>query len=74
MQKGTVCFTGVRDKALEADLVAAGWKSVDSITKSLTLLVVPDGPLVTTVKIKKAQDLGSVRILPLSEVRTQILQ
>jgi len=72
-QKGTVCFSGVRDKALEADLTAAGWKSVDSITKSLTLLVVPDGPLVATVKVKKAQDLGSIRILPLSEVRNQIL-
>jgi NAD-dependent DNA ligase len=73
VDRGTVCFTGVRDKALEADLTAAGWKSVDSITKSLNLLVVPDGPLVATVKVKKAQDLGSVRILPLSEVRNQIL-
>jgi hypothetical protein len=73
-QKGTVCFSGVRDKALEADLTAAGWKSVDSITKSLNLLVVPDGLLVATAKVKKAQYLGSIRILPLSEVRNQILQ
>ena len=73
VQRGTVCFTGVRDKALEADLTAAGWKSVDTINKSLNLLIVPDGPLVATVKVKKAQDLGSVRILALSEVRNQIL-
>lgn len=67
-QKGTVCFTGVRSKDLEAKLETAGWKVVDSVSSKLSVLVVPDGNTETTGKVKKAQDLGTVRILEISHV------
>jgi NAD-dependent DNA ligase len=67
-QKGTVCFTGIRSKDLEAKLEAAGWKIVDSVSSKTNILVVPDGPLDATGKVKKAQDLGTVRILEISKV------
>lgn len=70
-QRGTVCFTGVRDKQLEADLEAAGYAVVDSVTKTLSALVVPDGPVPTTGKAKKATDLG-LRVLGLSSVRKEL--
>jgi NAD-dependent DNA ligase len=69
-QKGSICFTGVRSKELEANLEAAGWKIVDSVSSKTSVLVVPDGPLDSTGKVKKAQDLGTVRILEISKVST----
>jgi NAD-dependent DNA ligase len=69
-QKGTVCFTGIRSKELEGKLEAAGWKIVDSVSSKTNLLIVPDGPLESTGKVKKAQDLGTVRILQISNVST----
>ncbi len=69
-QKGTVCFTGIRSKELESKLEAAGWKIVDSVSSKTSLLIVPDGPLDSTGKVKKAQDLGTVRILQISKVST----
>lgn len=69
-QKGTVCFTGIRSKELEAKLEAAGWKIVDSVSSKTNILIVPDGPLDTTGKVKKAQELGTVRILQISKVST----
>jgi NAD-dependent DNA ligase len=69
-QKGTVCFTGVRSKDLEAKLEAAGWKVVDTVSSKTSILIVPDGPLDTTGKVKKAQELGTVRILEISKVPT----
>ena len=68
--KGTVCFTGIRSKELEAKLEAAGWKMVDTVSSKTTLLIVPDGPLDTTGKVKKAQVAGTVRILEISKLST----
>jgi len=53
-----VVFTGVRDKALEAQLTSAGHIVADSITKKTTHVVYPDGPIPTSSKIAKAQELG----------------
>ena len=68
--KGTLCFTGVRSKDLEAKLEGAGWKIVDTVSSKTNILVVPDGPLDATGKVKKAQDIGTVRILEISKVST----
>ena len=71
-QKGTVCFTGVRSKELETALTAAGWKSVSGVSSKLSALIVPDGPIEETEKVRKARELGTIRILQLSDVRTAL--
>jgi NAD-dependent DNA ligase len=53
-----VVFTGTRDKALEAQLTAAGHVVADSVNKKTTHVVYPDGPIPTSSKITKAQELG----------------
>jgi NAD-dependent DNA ligase len=67
----TVVFTGVRDKALEAVLDAAGHTVADTVTKKTTHVVYADGPRPTTTKITKAEEVGA-KILSLSEFRAQI--
>lgn len=52
--KGTVVFTGVRDKELEECMKAAGWVIGDSVTRTTTLLITADGADHTTGKCKKA--------------------
>jgi DNA ligase (NAD+) len=71
-KKGTVCFTGVRSKPLEALLKDAGWEIVEGVSSKLTVLVIPDGDDTDTGKVKKARQLGTVRILPLSQVQTTL--
>lgn len=68
----TICFTGVRSKTLEADLMKAGWKIVDGVTSKLTVLVIPDGVEIDTGKVKKARQYGTVQILRLSQVQTTL--
>jgi DNA ligase (NAD+) len=53
-----VVFTGVRDKALEAQLTSMGHIVGDSVNKKTTHVVYPDGPIPASSKITKAQDLG----------------
>ena len=70
--KGTVCFTGVRSKELEAELEAAGWKVVSSVSGKLGVLIVADTEGAdTSEKAKKARDLG-VRILKISSVKKEL--
>ena len=70
--KGTVCFTGVRSKELESQLEAAGWKSVNSVSGKLGVLIVADTDGAdTSEKAKKARDLG-VRILKISSVKKEL--
>jgi NAD-dependent DNA ligase len=65
-----VVFTNVRDKELEKKLESSGWQIEDSITKKTQVLVVPDGPLKESTKVKKAKDSGGrIKILPISEFR-----
>jgi DNA ligase (NAD+) len=63
-----VVMTGVRDKALEAALTAAGHTIADAVTKKTTHLVHPDGPTPTTGKAAKAQELGAT-IMTLTQFR-----
>jgi NAD-dependent DNA ligase len=71
--KQYVCFTGVRDKVLEAEMVKRGWEMEDSVTKKTNLLVVADGDgNLSSGKAKKAQQLG-IRILALTEAKKEIL-
>jgi DNA ligase (NAD+) len=67
----TVVFTGVRDKSLEASLVAAGHTVADAVTKKTTHVVYADGPKPSTTKITKAEEIGA-KILSLSEFRGQM--
>jgi len=53
-----VVFTGVRDKALEDQLLAAGHIVADSVTKKTTHVVHADNSAAASTKIVKAQELG----------------
>jgi NAD-dependent DNA ligase len=65
----TVVLTGFRDKMLESALEAAGHTVSSSVSKKTTHVVYPDGPQPSSTKITKAEEIGSVAILPLSEFR-----
>jgi NAD-dependent DNA ligase len=62
--KGSVVFTGGRDKTLEARATAAGWTISDTLTKKTTILVTADGK--ESGKTKKATEYG-IRIMKISE-------
>ena len=64
-----VCFTGVRDKALEAAIVAAGGRVASSVSKNVNILVAKDVHS-TSGKTKKARSIG-VEIITLSDMRTR---
>jgi NAD-dependent DNA ligase len=66
-----VVFTGIRDKALEAQLEAAGHIVADGVSKKTTHVVYPDGPVPTSSKITKAQELG-ISIQPLSIFKSNL--
>jgi NAD-dependent DNA ligase len=68
---GQVVFSGVRDKAFEAQLVARGWTVEDSVTKKTTLLVVADGEQAETGKVKKARAAG-IQILGLTAAKANL--
>jgi len=57
LQKGTVCLSGFRDAGLMKTLEDAGYKCVDSVTKSLSALFVADTNKSTT-KIEYAKKAG----------------
>jgi NAD-dependent DNA ligase len=65
--KGSVVFTGVRDKDVEAKATASGWIMSDAITKKTSILVVADDGK-ESVKTKKATEYG-IRIMKISEFR-----
>jgi len=65
-----VCFTGVRDKALEASIVAAGGTIKSSVSRNVTILVCKD-PTSTSGKAKKARDLG-IEIIGLDDMRQRV--
>lgn len=62
-----VCFTGIRDKALEQVIESRGGKVLSSASKQMTHLVAKDinG---TSGKLKKARDAG-VRVISIEEAR-----
>jgi DNA ligase (NAD+) len=63
-----VVFTNVRDHELEKMLPTKGWQVEDAITKKITVLVVPDGELKESGKVKKAKAAG-IQIVPITEFR-----
>ncbi len=65
-----VCFTGVRDKALEASIVAAGGTIKSSVSRNVTILVCKD-PTSTSGKAKKARDLG-IKVIGVTEMRHRV--
>jgi len=64
--KGTVVFTGVRDKNLEG----RGWTLSDTVTKK-TNLVVTDDKKTPSMKTKKAEEYG-IRIMTITEFREML--
>ena len=69
--QGHVVFSGVRDKAFEAQLTTAGWVIEDSVTKKTTVLVIADEPTAETGKVKKARAAG-VQILDLTAAKANL--
>ena len=70
--KGYVCFSGVRDKVLEGKCMSNGWQVEDSMTKKTTVLIVPDGDVKESAKVKKARESGGrIQILTLTQFRAQ---
>ena len=67
VSRGSVVFTGVRDKELEAKATAAGWTMSDTLTKKTSILVVADDGK-ESVKTKKATEYG-IRIMKITEFR-----
>ena len=66
----SVCFTGVRDKAMEADIVAAGGEIKSGVSKNLSILVCKD-PNSNSGKAQKARGYG-VEILSLDGMRARL--
>jgi hypothetical protein len=54
-KKGTVCFTGFRDAALEKVLESRGYSIGSTITKTTTVLVIPNGEEKVSSKIESAR-------------------
>lgn len=63
--KGYYVMSGFRDADLQAKLQTAGWKEQDRVTKTTTVLLVPDSAK-ETQKMKAARDAG-IRIVSRSE-------
>jgi NAD-dependent DNA ligase len=63
-EQGTYGMSGFRDADLQARLAAAGWKFVDSVSRTTKFLLVPDDAKETT-KVKSARAAG-VQIVPRS--------
>lgn len=64
------CFTGIRDKTLEAEIKDAGGKIKGSVSQGLTYLVAKD-PKSASGKAKKARDQGT-KIIGLDEMRAML--
>lgn len=63
----TICFTGFRDKVLEERVKQLNFDIVPGVILTLDILVVPDGNVVQSEKVKKAAKYGTVAIMNRSE-------
>jgi len=68
----TICMTGFRDKDLETKASAAGHIFLQSLTGKVNLLLVPDGEVKESEKVKAARSKG-VSILSRSQFISQYL-
>lgn len=67
----SVCFTGIRDKELEASIEAKGGTIASSVNKNTTYLVAKD-PTGNSSKLKKAADLiGQDNIISIVDARAK---
>lgn len=67
-----VCLTGFRDAALEKKAESKGYKLVTVFTKRVSILLVPDGPVKESEKVKTARA-AAVPILSRSQFVAQYL-
>jgi DNA ligase (NAD+) len=67
-----ICMTGFRDKELEESATKQGHSFVPSFTGKVTILLVPDGPVKESEKIKAARSKGTA-ILSRSQFMAQYL-
>jgi hypothetical protein len=67
-----VCLTGFRDAELEKRAESRGYKLVTVFTKRVSILLVPDGPVKESEKVKAARA-AAVPILSRSEFVAQYL-
>jgi hypothetical protein len=68
----TLCFTGFRDKALEARANVKQFQIVSTVSSKLNVLVIPDENH-ESEKVKKARALGTIEILQCSEFISKYL-
>ena len=68
----TICMTGFRDKELEAKAMARGHNFTSTFTSRVTILLIPDGDVKESEKVRAAKDKG-VKILSRSKFITQYL-
>jgi BRCT domain type II-containing protein len=72
--KCAICFTGFREKDMEAKAVAAGFRIAATLSSKVSILVTPDPPAQAGAeKLKRAQELGTKEILNRSEFTTKYL-
>ena len=69
---GVVCVTGFRDADLEKRAERKGYKLVTVFTKRVSILLVPDGPVKESEKVKAART-AAVPILSRSQFVAQYL-
>jgi hypothetical protein len=67
-----VCLTGFRDADLEKRAERKGYKLVTVFTKRVSILLVPDGPVKESEKVKSAR-VAAVPILSRSQFVAQYL-
>jgi hypothetical protein len=67
-----VCMTGFRDKALEERAATKGYSLVSTFSGKVGLLLVPDGELKESEKVKTAREKG-IKIIRRSEFTEQYL-
>ena len=72
-QKGAICLTGFRDKTLEERATAAGFTVASTVTGKTTMLLVPDGEVAETEKVKGARAKG-IRIITRTAFTEQYLR
>jgi NAD-dependent DNA ligase len=71
--RGTVCFTGFRDKDLEESLKKAGYTVSPTMTSNVTILVTPDDLSKESEKVKKARASTTVKVVARTEVLNNYL-
>ena len=67
-----LCMTGFRDKELEAQAEKRGYTFVATLTGKVSILLVPDGPVKESEKVKSATSKG-IKILSRSQFVAQYL-